>query len=243
MFARVRRYGILSLVISAVALSGCLATGPGGSSDPLASYSSARVRNVDGQPVSYAQTYTMQGAGVGALAGAGLGYAVGRDTEAVLIGAAIGGILGGLVGNNIGRTTEDMAAQQLTAEEALQRVTLELDQATAARRQAEQVVAEKRTQLHDASADYRQRRIDAQQMGAVLKDAQVRLAQMQGASDRLGDAIGDVEQRLQVEGAGNAKADEMRRQRDQLSGEKVLLERQIAALTSELSQAPAVPVS
>jgi len=45
------------------------------------------------------QNNAQTGAGIGALAGAGIGQAIGRNTEATVIGAAIGGIAGYVIGN------------------------------------------------------------------------------------------------------------------------------------------------
>ncbi len=46
---------------------------------------------------------TAIGAGGGAVIGAILGQAIGKDTEATLIGAGIGAVIGGLTGNQVGR--------------------------------------------------------------------------------------------------------------------------------------------
>lgn len=45
------------------------------------------------------QNSAQTGAGIGVLAGAGLGQAIGRNTEATVLGAAIGGIAGYVIGN------------------------------------------------------------------------------------------------------------------------------------------------
>jgi len=45
------------------------------------------------------QNSAQTGAGIGVLAGAGLGQAIGRNTEGTLLGAAIGGIAGYVIGN------------------------------------------------------------------------------------------------------------------------------------------------
>lgn len=49
--------------------------------------------------VAGCQNSAQSGAGIGVLAGAGLGQAFGRNTEATVIGAAIGGIAGYVIGN------------------------------------------------------------------------------------------------------------------------------------------------
>ncbi len=53
--------------------------------------------------VSSCANYTkgQQGAGIGGLSGALLGQAIGRNTEATLIGAAVGTMLGYIVGNEM----------------------------------------------------------------------------------------------------------------------------------------------
>lgn len=53
-------------------------------------------------------TATQKGAGIGALAGAGLGAIIGHQsghtTEGALIGGAAGAVGGGLIGNQMGKT-------------------------------------------------------------------------------------------------------------------------------------------
>ncbi len=62
----------------------------------------------------------MVGTGLGAAAGAGLGQAIGGDTEATLLGAGIGAVVGGLAGGGIGRymdNQEQALRQEFAASE------------------------------------------------------------------------------------------------------------------------------
>jgi outer membrane protein OmpA-like peptidoglycan-associated protein len=72
------------------------------------------------QPYSKTERGSVYGTGIGAAAGAGLGQAIGGDTEATLIGAGIGAVAGGLAGGAIGRymdnQEEAMRAQLANAE-------------------------------------------------------------------------------------------------------------------------------
>ena len=61
------------------------------------------------------QTTVAQGAGVGALLGAGLGYAITGDRRGVLAGAAVGGLAGAAVGS----TVADRKAQYANQEDFL----------------------------------------------------------------------------------------------------------------------------
>ncbi len=56
------------------------------------------------------------GAGLGALAGAGIGQAIGRNTESTLIGAGIGAAGGYIVGNEKDKKDEQKKTQAAIAE-------------------------------------------------------------------------------------------------------------------------------
>ncbi|MFZ1327062.1 MAG: glycine zipper domain-containing protein [Candidatus Contendobacter sp.] len=58
------------------------------------------------------QTTVAQGAGVGALLGAGLGYAITGDRRGVLAGAAIGGLAGAAVGNTVAERKAQYANEE-----------------------------------------------------------------------------------------------------------------------------------
>ena len=58
------------------------------------------------------QTTVAQGAGVGALLGAGLGYAVTGDRRGVLAGAAIGGLAGAAVGSTVAERKAQYANEE-----------------------------------------------------------------------------------------------------------------------------------
>ncbi len=58
------------------------------------------------------QTTVAQGAGVGALLGAGLGYAITGDRRGVLAGAALGGLAGAAVGNTVAERKAQYANEE-----------------------------------------------------------------------------------------------------------------------------------
>lgn len=58
------------------------------------------------------QTTVAQGAGVGALLGAGLGYAITGDRRGVLAGAAIGGLAGAAVGSTVAERKAQYANEE-----------------------------------------------------------------------------------------------------------------------------------
>lgn len=66
------------------------------------------------QPWTKTQQGAAIGTGVGTLAGAGLGQAIGGNTKGTLIGAGIGAVLGGLAGGSVGRymDNQELALRQ-----------------------------------------------------------------------------------------------------------------------------------
>ena len=54
---------------------------------------------------------TLWGAGIGAVAGAGLGQAIGHNTGATLLGAGIGALVGGAAGNRVGAYMDHQEAE------------------------------------------------------------------------------------------------------------------------------------
>jgi len=58
------------------------------------------------------QTTVAQGAGVGALIGAGLGYGIGGNTSSTLIGAAAGGLIGAGIGSSIAERKAQYAREE-----------------------------------------------------------------------------------------------------------------------------------
>jgi outer membrane protein OmpA-like peptidoglycan-associated protein len=68
------------------------------------------------------------GGGIGAIAGAGLGQAIGGDTESTLIGAGIGAAVGGVAGNQWGKYLDQQEAELRAEFENAQNVQIEREE-------------------------------------------------------------------------------------------------------------------
>ena len=112
------------------------------------------------------QTTVAQGAGVGALIGAGLGYAIGGNTSSTLIGAAAGGLIGAGIGSSIAERKAQYAREEDFLVAEIQRNQDFIREANAENRQLYQEIARLDRESQRLARDYR--------AGKASRDALVR---------------------------------------------------------------------
>lgn len=112
------------------------------------------------------QTTVAQGAGVGALIGAGLGYAIGGNTSSTLIGAAAGGLIGAGIGSSIAERKAQYAREEDFLVAEIQRNQDFIREADAENRQLYQEIARLDRESQRLARDYR--------AGKASRDALVR---------------------------------------------------------------------
>lgn len=112
------------------------------------------------------QTTVAQGAGVGALIGAGLGYAIGGNTSSTLIGAAAGGLIGAGIGSSIAERKAQYAREEDFLVAEIQRNQDFIREANAENNQLYQEIARLDRESQRLARDYR--------AGKASRDALVR---------------------------------------------------------------------
>ncbi len=112
------------------------------------------------------QTTVAQGAGVGALIGAGLGYAIGGNTTGTLIGAAAGGLIGAGIGSSVADRKAQYARQEDFLVAEIQRNNEFIREADAQNQQIYQDIAQLDRESRRLAREYR--------AGKVSRDALVR---------------------------------------------------------------------
>ena len=112
------------------------------------------------------QTTVAQGAGVGALIGAGLGYAIGGNTSSTLIGAAAGGLIGAGIGSSIAERKAQYAREEDFLVAEIQRNQEFIREANAENNQLYQEIARLDRESQRLARDYR--------AGKASRDALVR---------------------------------------------------------------------
>lgn len=112
------------------------------------------------------QTTVAQGAGVGALIGAGLGYAIGGNTTGTLIGAAAGGLIGAGIGSSVADRKAQYARQEDFLVAEIQRNQEFIREADAQNQQIYQDIAQLDRESRRLAREYR--------AGKVSRDALVR---------------------------------------------------------------------
>ncbi|MCC6134311.1 MAG: hypothetical protein LM550_02555 [Candidatus Contendobacter sp.] len=112
------------------------------------------------------QTTVAQGAGVGALIGAGLGYAIGGNTTGTLIGAAAGGLIGAGIGSSVADRKAQYARQEDFLVAEIQRNQEFIREADAQNQQIYQDIAQLDRESRRLAREYR--------AGKISRDALVR---------------------------------------------------------------------
>ena len=112
------------------------------------------------------QTTVAQGAGVGALIGAGLGYAIGGNNTGTLIGAAAGGLIGAGIGSSVADRKAQYARQEDFLVAEIQRNQEFIREADAQNQQIYQDIAQLDRESRRLAREYR--------AGKISRDALVR---------------------------------------------------------------------
>jgi len=112
------------------------------------------------------QTTVAQGAGVGALLGAGLGYAIGGNSTSTLIGAAAGGLIGAGIGSSVADRKAQYARQEDFLVAEIRRNEEFIREADAENRKLYQDIAQLDRESRRLARDYRS--------GKANRDALVR---------------------------------------------------------------------
>ena len=223
--------------VPAVFLAGVLAIG--GCVTPSMQESS---RSPDqAQLDQYADSYMLQGAAIGAVlgaaAGCGLMAAIGEDCAAGAIGGGVIGAGAGALGGRVIATNQQTYASEEQRLEALAAsAEQELQQAQAARRASERVVATHREELDRLQNQVAANQADSAQLQAALNEAERDRQQMVRARDGLSSQVAVLNEAVL---GPNADSD-LVQQRNALRAEVDLLDEQIEALTGEIQSVEGV---
>ncbi|GEO81726.1 glycine zipper domain-containing protein [Pararhodospirillum oryzae] len=227
-------------------LAACTTTGstPGGTgSGSGATTTAATLTSNERQLATYAgedyvQKYAVQAGLVGAVGGAGLGCLIGHLAfgdcgVGAAIGAGVGGLAGAAVGASMGRETEQLAQQQLSAEQALVVARDESKAAEASNRAARALVAEQTSTLRSMRQNLQRGKVTRQAYAAAIEDAKQAEKLIGGSRDKMRDSIVDIQNRIRMERENGRSTGDLERTLKDLRQQEASLDKQLAMLTKE----------
>jgi hypothetical protein len=198
----------------------------------------------------YAESYTVQGATLGAALGAVLGCAAGLlvDSDSgtgssmgnCAVGAVGGGALGAMAGaaggQIIAANQQQYASEEGRLEALNQSAGAELEKARAARAAAERLVAGHTAELRALKEEAARDEAAVGRLETALEEAEYDRDQMMRAREGLEEQVAILDEAAAEPGASR----QLVKRRDELRRELSLLDRQIDALTGEIEDAEGV---
>jgi hypothetical protein len=216
----------------------------------LAACQSSPSRNIetaDGQEVAeysgndYAEEYAVQGGLIGAAGGAALGcllgevIASGECGKYALIFGGVGAAGGAAYGYEVGRDTEEMASQQVSAEQALAQADSELEKARRTQQAAANVVSNERVKLDNLQAQAATSEASRQAYEDEIEAAKGFQLYLGGSIERVNDSIADIDQRIAMTSQTDpAQASELSKKRQELEQVRDGLNRQLDILVATI---------